>query len=219
MIFLAPNLGSFPPEIIIAIILGLLIGALTGMTVHEFAHNYVAHLAGDPTPASQGRLTLNPSVHINWTGFLMFVLIGFGILGQAPISAYRMRNPRLGYLAAVAAGPVSNLLLAVVYALVFRIFNPPVFSVFWQFMYIMITMNVLLFVFNLLPLAPLDGWHIVYSLLPPDQAYTWERWAPYTQYAFLFLILLSFMPILPIDPLNILIGQPISFITRILLGF
>src|SRR5690606_41168026 len=102
-------------------ILGVLIAVGIGMTIHEFAHNYVAHLMGDYVPAQQGRLTLNPFVHINWVGWLMFALIGFGILGSAPIAADRMRNPRWGYLAAVAAGPVSNLMLAAVFGIIFRI--------------------------------------------------------------------------------------------------
>ena len=92
-----------------------------GMTVHEFAHSYVGWKMGDPMPKMQGRLTLNPMVHINWIGWLMFAIIGFGILGSAPISPQRMRNPRWGYLAAVAAGPFSNLGLAVVFALLLRL--------------------------------------------------------------------------------------------------
>src|SRR5690606_34502 len=74
--------GNFTLEGIISIVLA----ALIGMTIHEFAHNYVGYLMGDPVPAQQGRLTLDPRVHINWFGFAMFILIGFGILGQAPIS-------------------------------------------------------------------------------------------------------------------------------------
>ncbi|MCL4254539.1 MAG: site-2 protease family protein, partial [Anaerolineae bacterium] len=92
--------SNFQPSFL----LGALLGVLIGMTVHEFAHNYVAHLMGDPYPKRSGRLTLNPAVHIYWPGFIMFLLLGFGILGTAPISAQRMRNPRWGYLAAVAAG-------------------------------------------------------------------------------------------------------------------
>ena len=93
-----------------------LVVLLIGMTLHEFAHNYIGWKMGDPTPAQQGRLTLNPFVHINWVGWLMFALLGFGILGSAPISPYRMplENRRWRWLAAVAAGPVSNLLLAAI---------------------------------------------------------------------------------------------------------
>ena len=180
--------GNLTPQLLIAVVIAVLIG----MTVHEFAHNYVAYLMGDDLPLREGRLTLNPMVHINPIGFIMFVLIGFGILGSAPISAQRMGYKRLGvrfgqrwgYLAAVAAGPLSNLLLAIVFAIALRILGVSpqdlingVFggvgdgSVTGSLTVLLgqiVRWNVLLFVFNLLPFFPIDGWHIVLSLLPPD---------------------------------------------------
>lgn len=180
------------PQLLVA----RLIAVILGMTIHEFAHNYVGYKMGDPTPRDQGRLTLNPLVHINWLGFLMFVLIGFGPLGSAPISPYRMRadNRRWRWLAAVAAGPVSNLLIAIVAALIYNLLPVTVlrvgsvdivFRVFVEF-------NLLLFLFNVLPLFPLDGWQIAYSLLPPDLARWWERNQMNTYYIFFGLIFLSF---------------------------
>ncbi len=214
--------------------IAILVAVLLGMTVHEFAHNYVAYLMGDPTPARTGRLTLDPRVHINWFGFLMFVLIGFGILGQAPISAERMRNPRWGYLAAVAAGPLSNLLLAVIFAIPLRLLNLPLQTLF-QAVFLgatsspmeslgllfgqIVFWNVLLFVFNMLPFFPIDGWRIVLALLPPDLAYTWQRHAQTTQYLLFGLILLSFARIPGLNILSILISQPTFSITRFLIGF
>ncbi len=204
-------------------ILGVLIAVGIGMTIHEFAHNYVAHLMGDYVPAQQGRLTLNPLVHINWVGWLMFALIGFGILGSAPIAAHRMRNPRWGYLAAVAAGPVSNLMLAAVFGIIFRILSPmfltsDIMLFIGQTLYYIVFFNVLLFMFNILPFFPLDGWHMVYALLPPDQARVWgsPQWQQYSQFAFFALILLSFTRIRNI--FGMLIGGPTSAITQILLG-
>ena len=156
-----------------------------GMTVHEFAHNFVAWKMGDPLPRKQGRLTLNPLVHINWVGWLMFAVIGFGILGSAPISPQRMRDPRWGFLAAVAAGPISNLCLALIFAIILRLSGlaadgyylyrlPDTIAsplgVLAAFMYAMVFWNVLLFVFNLIPLFPIDGWHVVLTLLPGDLA-------------------------------------------------
>ena len=88
----------------VTIIINLVVLGMA-MTVHEFAHNFVAWKMGDEVPKLQGRLTLNPLVHINWVGWLMFAIIGFGILGSAQISPQRMRDPRRGFLAAVAAGP------------------------------------------------------------------------------------------------------------------
>ena len=204
-------------------LIGVLIAVGIGMTVHEFAHNYVAHLMGDYVPAQQGRLTLNPLVHINWIGWLMFALIGFGMLGSAPIAAHRMRNPRWGFLAAVAAGPVSNLLVAAIFGIIFRIITPMMaagtvpFAII-QIMYIIIYFNVLLFLFNILPFFPLDGWHIVFALLPPEMARVWgsPQWRQYSQFAFFAMILLSFTRIFNL--FSLLIGGPAAAITGLLVG-
>lgn len=211
--------GNFTVEGFIAVGIALLIG----MTVHEFAHNYVGYLMGDPVPAREGRLTLNPLVHINPIGWLMFLVVGFGVLGSAPIAAHRMRNPRWGYLAAVAAGPFSNLLLAVVVAILIWILGGVEFlanlpSLPQTLLIYMVQFNVLLFLFNLLPVFPIDGWFIVLALLPRDLAYKWESWRVYSNYVLFGLILISFAR-LPINPLNLLIGAPMSAITRFLLGF
>jgi Zn-dependent protease len=204
-------------------LISILIAVGLGMTVHEFAHNYVGHLMGDPVPAREGRLTLNPLVHINWVGWLMFALIGFGILGSAPIAAHRMRNPRWGYLAAVAAGPLANLIVAAVFGLIFRLVLPLIINqqipfVVALLLQIIVYFNVLLFVFNILPFFPLDGWHIVLALLPPDLAYTWQRYQQYSYFAFFALILLSFVGG-SFNILGILIGQPVRAIYGALIGF
>ena len=201
-------------------VIAVLIAVLIGMTVHEFAHNYVGYLMGDPVPARTGKLTLNPLVHINPLGFLMFALIGFGILGQAPIAAHRMRNPRWGFLAAVAAGPLSNLLLAIISGILFRLVlptrAPEMVSV---VLYQLVFWNALLFIFNLLPVFPIDGWHIVLALLPPDLAYTWQKYAQTTNYILLGLILLSFLRVPGLNILGTLVYQPTIAIARILLGY
>ena len=239
----------------LTIIINLLaLGA--GMTIHEFAHNYVGWKMGDPNPKMQGRLTLNPLVHIHWIGWLMFAIIGFGILGSASISPQRMRDPRWGYLAAVAAGPFSNLGLALVFAIALRLSGlAPVGAAFYSqpsliaapidflaaFLYAMVHLNVLLFVFNMIPLFPIDGWHIVLTLLPgawlnrmqipvviqqslrplaeflARPAFKWKDWQMLSYYVFLGLIFLSFVPINGISPFGILIGQPTSALIRILL--
>lgn len=165
------------------------------MTAHEFAHVYVAYRMGDTTGADQGRLTLNPMVHINPIGFLLGVLIGFGFLGSAPINPSRMRNPRWGYLAAVAAGPASNLLLAVLFAIPVRLFPNILLGsqVLSQFFTTMIFLNIILALFNIIPLFPLDGWSIAFTLLPPEQARWWRANQQNSYYVFMGLILLSFV--------------------------
>jgi Zn-dependent protease len=198
---------------------------LIAMTIHEFAHNYVAWRMGDPEPARQGRLTLNPLVHINWIGWIMFVIIGFGILGSAPISPYRMplENRRWRWLAAVAAGPLSNLILAIIAAIILRIIGLQTIAqmpeLIQSILVGMVFWNVLLFVFNLIPLFPIDGWHIVLALLPPDLASTWQRHAQTSQIIFIGLIFLSFLPLRGIpNILSILISQPTNQIMSLLLG-
>lgn len=197
------------------------IALLIGMTIHEFAHVYVAYRMGDNTGANQGRLTLNPLVHINPIGFLMGVIIGFGFLGSAPVNPYRMRNPRWGYLAAVAAGPISNLLIAVVFAIPFRL-SPQLLAqdnFVSNLLLQIIFLNIILGLFNIIPLFPLDGWSIMYSLLPPDQARWWQANQMNSQYVFMLLILLSFIGG-QFNLLGILISQPSNQLLRLLvLGF
>lgn len=198
-----------------------LIVLLIGMTVHEFAHNYVGYKMGDPTPRDMGRLTLNPFVHINWIGWLMFAFIGFGILGSAPISEYRMRDRRWGYLAAVAAGPLSNLGLAIIssvpfwFGLQLQPIGPRAFvPTFSYFLYSMVFWNALLFLFNLLPVFPLDGWHVLLKLLPPDTAYQLSKYQQQIFYGFIILIFLSFLA--PINVFSYIIDPPMNFLMRIL---
>jgi Zn-dependent protease len=205
-------------------LIAVLIAVLLGMTVHEFAHNLGAFFMGDDSPERRRRLTLDPSVHIYWPGFIMFVLIGFGILGTAPMDARRFRNPRIGTLVATAAGPVSNLLIAIVFGIILRIIGFPDLyvttpEVIRITLVVMVRFNILMFVFNLLPLFPLDGWHIVYTLLPPELAYSWRDNAQMTQYIFLALILFSFVPIGHFDPLGIILRDPIFRLENLIVGF
>jgi Zn-dependent protease len=191
---------------------------LIAMTVHEFAHVYVAYRMGDMTGANMGKLTLNPMQHINALGFIMGVLIGFGILGSAPINPGRMRNPRWGYLAAVAAGPASNLLLAVIFAIPFHLVPGLANKGFIGQLFInLVFLNILLALFNIIPLAPLDGWAIMYSILPPEQARWWERNRTNSQYVFMGLLLLSFIGG-QFNLLGILISQPSRSLFYFLVG-
>jgi Zn-dependent protease len=222
VLFFLRGLAGQPFEVVLATMLGLLTAALVGMTVHEWAHNYVGHLMGDPNPKRLGKLTLNPMAHIYWPGFIMFVLIGFGILGTAPIAAHRMRNPRTGYLYAVAAGPVSNLALAVIVALVYRLlggesgFGSTSFLALTQlFLFYVVFFNLVLFIFNFLPFFPLDGWHIVLALLPAREAIWWERNAQMSQFVFFAAILIGFAT--PLDPLGLVVGQPVGWLMNLLL--
>ena len=213
-------LNGVPNELIAPVMMGVFLGALIGMTVHEFAHNYVGHIMGDPNPQRLGKLTLDPSAHIYGPGFLMFLIIGFGVLGTAPIAAQRMRNPRWGYLAAVAAGPFSNLFVAIVFGIIFRIFFGRFSTDFLPIVLLyIVNFNLLLFIFNLLPIFPIDGWHITLALLPAEQAYWWKSQAQMTQYIFIGLFVASFVLPPSLNILGMIIGQPLNILSGAILGF
>jgi len=218
----------FGGNLIIAQMVSNALVLLLAMTIHEAAHCYVADWMGDPTPRQMGKLTLNPLAHIYWVGWLMWVFIGFGILGTAPINPNRMRDPRVGGLLATAAGPFSNLLMAILFGIPFmlgvvrpsfildqRAFIPTL----PQLLTNMVMLNVLLFLFNLLPFFPLDGWHIVRSLLPPDLAYTWVRYQRESMYVLFGLIFLPLLTGGRIDILGWIVREPIQLLLRVLLGF
>jgi Zn-dependent protease len=207
---------------------------LVAVVVHEFAHGYVAHLMGDDTAKNAGRMTLDPRANVYWPGYFIGVIIGFAILGSAPVNPYRMRNRRLGMALAVLAGPVSNLLIAIVFAIPFILglmvpVKTDIAGILPTPTYVfvdMVFLNVLLFVFNLLPLAPLDGWTITLSVLPPRAAIWWERNRMNSQYVLFALIGISFiMPYLvAITPLfsylnilDLIISGPTMRIVRLLL--
>jgi Zn-dependent protease len=194
---------------------------LIAMSVHEFAHAYAAYQMGDTTARDMGRMTLNPIKNIDWFGFISAIVIGFGFLGSAPVNESRMKNRRWGMLIAVLAGPVSNLILAVLCAIPFwfglqaeavgaRDFVPT----FGAFMYRMVSMNLILFLFNLIPLAPLDGWTIMLKLVPPELSYTLARYQRESTYIFFALIFMSFVGL---NILGFIISPPLNFLMRMLI--
>jgi Zn-dependent protease len=140
---------------------------LLALPMHEFAHAFTAVQLGDPTPRYQGRYTLNPLRHLDPIGALLIVLVGFG--WAKPVQ-WNPRNidldRRWGAILVAGAGPVSNLLLAVVSLVLWRLLGG--FDFLTAFLLNFATINVLLFVFNLIPIPPLDGSHILFALLPSN---------------------------------------------------
>ncbi len=165
---------------------------------HEVAHGYVAYRCGDPTARNLGRLTLNPLVHLNPIGTIMMLLFGFGYATPVPVNPRNFKHYKRDTALVAVAGPASNLLLALVFELLFRLsylFVPEqitkgdgVFYIWFLFCQYSVLLNVGLAVFNLLPLPPLDGSRIVSVLLPGRIAYYYLKYERYIMIA-VFLLL------------------------------
>jgi len=167
---------------------------LFSLTVHEFFHAYTAYRYGDSTAKDMGRLTLNPLAHLDFFGTLMMFLSGFrfGWAKPVPVNPYNLRNPRVADLWISAAGPLSNFGLAFLFGMVFRtiaaggIYVPEAVLMIIKFG---VSINISLAFFNLIPLYPLDGSHILKNLLPPRyeaKLFEFQRFSPYI---LLFLII------------------------------
>ncbi|CAN5730259.1 hypothetical protein BH10CHL1_BH10CHL1_13200 [soil metagenome] len=157
--------------------------------VHEFAHAATAVALGDETPRLQGRYTLNPLAHIDPMGAILILLVGFGWAKPVQWNPNRITiDRRLGAILVAMAGPLSNLGLAILGFILLR-FNPSGGFVF-DFLRNFIVINVSLFVFNLIPVPPLDGSHVLFALLPGD---TYKLRAQLSQYGFLILFAVLFL--------------------------
>lgn len=179
---------------------------LLALTVHEVAHGYVAYLCGDGTAKAFGRLTLNPAKHLDLMGTLCMLIAGFGWAKPVPVNMRNLRKPKRDMVLVSLAGPVANLLLALVSACLYSLTAHITFSVEAIFangtLYnifvtvirlfsIMIQLNIGLALFNLIPVPPLDGSKILAGLLPNRLAMRYVQIERYTSSVFLIVMLLS----------------------------
>ncbi len=176
------SLLSNPLNAIIFVIL-----LLVTIGVHEFAHAKVADELGDPTPRLMGRVTLNPVAHIDPLGLLLLFLVGFGWGKPVLFDPFNLKDPRRDAALISLAGPASNFAMAILAALIFRVSGGAglVELIIPPFIYL----NILLGIFNLLPISPLDGFKIVGGFLPESQAREWYQLERYGLIFLLFLIL------------------------------
>lgn len=171
-------------------------GIIIGLAFHEFAHAYMSDRLGDPTPRHQGRLTLSPLPHIDPIGLLMIIFLGFGWAKPVQVDPRYYRHPRRDEILVSIAGPAMNLLIATFFGIILKIsislgilegLSGKMFTnVYLLFLYT-IQINIVLFVFNLLPLPPLDGSHILANILPPKYL---EFMYKLEQYSTIILVIL-----------------------------
>ncbi|MGA9533490.1 MAG: site-2 protease family protein [Anaerolineales bacterium] len=190
-------------------------------TVHEFSHAWTADQFGDDTPRLQGRLTLNPLSHLDPIGSLLLVVAGFGWAKPVPINPYQIeqRHPA-GTMIVSIAGPLSNLLLAIIAALPFQMgllqpsnaggLLPTPASFLTEFIFI----NLILLFFNLIPISPLDGEKVLEYFLPPSGRSTLYRLRPYGPMILMALVFVG--PFLGFDLLGTVIGWPTQQVFRAL---
>lgn len=190
---------------------------LFAVVVHEFAHGYVALRLGDPTAENAGRLTFNPIPHIDPMMTIIMPLmllimsqgqVVFGGAKPVPINPGYFRHPRRDNILVSIAGVTANLLIATIAGLVFRLLAP--MGSVGLFLEMTCFINVLLAVFNMVPIPPLDGSHVVAALLPPEMARAYGKIAPF---GFVILIFLLYAGLL-----RVIVGSVVLGVARLLLG-
>lgn len=197
-------------------------GFLLGITVHEFAHGYIAYRLGDPTAYHADRLNFNPLKHLDPFGTLAFLFIKFGWAKPVPVNLANLSNPRRDNVWIALAGPASNLLIAITFGILFRIFNlilpyGDVTGVFLSLLLHTVIINLMLMMFNLMPIPPLDGFHILEGLVSREMSYKLQTFERYGSMILFGIIMISL-----IGGINIfgrLFGPYISLFTALFTGY
>lgn len=207
-----------------ASLLARLIILLIGMPIHEWAHAWSAHELGDDTPRWEGRLTLNPLAHLDVLGAIMILLTGFGWAKPVPVNPYRMRRtaPRTGMALSAFAGPMSNILVAMICAVPFRLGLLHLTDLFSSSLNLAVLLwaiadiSLNLAIFNLLPFFPLDGEKVLVGILPPRWGDYLLSFRPYSPFVLLGLLFL--LPYLGLNVVGLLVGL-VKFPLQTLLFF
>lgn len=176
-------------------LLAIVVALVVGITCHEFSHALVADYLGDHRPRAMGRVSLNPIRHIDPLGAIFFIAAGFGWGRPVMVNAAAMRGGRRSMAWVAAAGPVANITVAILFGIVLRALlaggvssDAPL-----NFIFQLVRLNLLLALFNFLPIPPLDGYSFVLAFLPFRTALEFQRLAQYGIYVLLGLVLLSYI--------------------------
>jgi len=202
-----------PPLEWISLILVLLIA----LPIHEFAHAWTATRFGDSTPRMNGRLTLNPLAHLDPMGSLLLLIAGFGWAKPVPVNPYALEKHSSSALMLVSfAGPFSNFLLALLATIPIRLGLSNLLPGLSEIIYFFIYINLVLMVFNLIPLAPLDGEKIAIYLLPPNFARIFDSIRPYSPLILMMIFVAGFT--LHVNIIYSIIGPPVEALFNLLVG-
>jgi Zn-dependent protease len=173
---------------------------LLALTFHEVAHGWVAYKFGDPTAKMAGRLTLNPIPHLDPIGTILLFIVHFGWAKPVPVNPAYFRNPKRDLMWVSLAGPASNLLLALVFGLIFRLLLSGGLMIGGEVAYVLVIMlkyavliNIVLAVFNLIPIPPLDGSKILFGLLPRELERHYLEFERYGPMLIIGLVFVSFV--------------------------
>ena len=216
--------GGDTKTFIIQILLSLPI-ILLSLSVHETAHAIAANKLGDPTAKNLGRITLNPVKHLDPIGFICMLLCGFGWANPVPINSRYFKNPRRDMAISAAAGPISNVLLAFIFALLLKISyavlpgmitteaSLELARILVMFLSIGVSLNITLAVFNLLPVPPLDGSRMLYVVLPPKQYFGVMKYERYISLGIMVLLLIGVL-----DPIISFASNKIANVIFLIVG-
>lgn len=210
-----------------SVLISRIVVLLTAFSVHEFAHAWMADRFGDDTPRINGRLTLNPMAHLDPLGSLMLIVAGFGWAKPVPVNTYALlKHSSAAMMWVSLAGPLSNFLMAVFGAIPLRLglvdttslYVPSrnIFPTLAEFLWEFVVINLILMLFNLIPLSPLDGEKVAYYFFPPRWADTLDRIRPYGP--MLLLLLIFGGNLIGIDLIGWIIGPPLRLLLNLLIG-